>query len=53
MGEEEFEVELFVDGKKVAMNSYVRKVFFRVVSALVSTLKGVDEWKDVELRLRR
>jgi len=47
-------VELFVDGKKVPMNSYVRNVFFRVLSALVSTLKGIDEdWKEVEIKVRR
>ncbi len=48
------EVELLVDGEKVPMNSYVRNVFFRVVAALVSTLKGIDEdWKDVEIKVRR
>ncbi len=50
---ETFEVELFVDGKKVAMNSYVRKVFFRVMSALISTLKGVEGWKEAEVRIRK
>ncbi len=51
--EEEFEIELLVDGKKVGMNSYVRKVFFRVISALISTLKGVEDWKEAEIRIRR
>ncbi len=47
------EVELVVDGKKVPMNSYVKSVFFRVIAALVSTLKGVDDWKTVEIKLER
>ena len=47
-------IELLVDGKKVPMNSYVRSVFFRVIEALVSTLKGVDEeWKEIEIKLEK
>ncbi len=47
------EVELYVDGKKVPMNSYVKSVFFRVVSALISTLKGVEGWEKAELRISK
>jgi hypothetical protein len=51
---DEIEVELVVDGKKVPMNPYVMSVFYKVIKALISTLKGVDEdWKVVEIRLER
>lgn len=46
-------IELFVDGKKVPMNSYVRSVFTKVIEALVSTLKGVDSWDKLEIRLEK
>lgn len=47
-------IELLVDGKKVPMNNYVRNVFFKVIEALVSTLKGVDgEWKKIEIKLEK
>lgn len=47
-------IELLVDGKKVPMNSYVRSVFTKVIEAMVSTLKGVDEeWKKIEIKLER
>jgi hypothetical protein len=46
-------VELVVDGKKIPMNSYVRSVFFRVVEALISTLKGVEDWSDAEITIKR
>ncbi len=51
---EEVEVELVIDGKKVALNPYVTSVFYKVIVALISTLKGVDEdWKVAEIRLER
>jgi len=46
-------IELFVDGKKVPMNSYVKSVFTKVIEALVSTLKGVDSWEKIEIRLEK
>jgi len=46
-------IELKVNGKKIAMNDYVQRVFENVLVALVSTLKGVDEnWKEMEITLR-
>ncbi|ADC65775.1 conserved hypothetical protein [Ferroglobus placidus DSM 10642] len=43
-----------VDGKKVPMNDYVRRVFESVIEALVSTLKGVDEdWKELKIVIKR
>ncbi len=47
-------VKLVVDGEEIPLNSYVQKVFANVISALISTLKGVDEsWKSVEVELER
>jgi len=47
-------IELLIDGKKIPMNSYVRSVFFKVIEAMVSTLKGVDEeWRKVEIKLEK
>jgi len=44
------EVKLVVDGKEVELNPFVSKVFFKVIEALISTLKGVDEdWGYVEV----
>ncbi len=43
-----------VDGKKVPMNDYVRRVFENVIGALVSTLKGVEEdWKELKIVIKR
>ena len=47
-------IELYVDGKKIPMNSYVRSVFSSVIEAMVSTLKGVNQdWNKVEIRLEK
>ena len=51
---DDVEVELVIDGKKIPMNPYVTNVFYEVIKALISTLKGVDEdWKVAEIRLER
>lgn len=42
-------VGLKVDGRAVAMNSFVQRVTRKVVLALVSTLRGVEEPRRVEL----
>ena len=48
------EIELVVDGKRIPLNRYVQTVFCNVISALISTLKGVDEeWKSVEIKIRK
>ncbi len=48
------QVKLIVDGKTITLNRYVQSVFGNVISALISTLKGVDEnWKSVEIRIER
>lgn len=46
-------IELRIDGKKVPMNDYVQSVFSSVIEALVSTLRGVEGWSEVEIRLER
>ncbi len=44
------EVKLVVDGEEIELNPFVSQVFFKVIEALVSTLKGVDEnWGYVEI----
>lgn len=36
-------ITLEVNYKKIALNTYVKKVFVQVIIALVKTLKGVDK----------
>ncbi len=48
------EVRLVVDGEEIELNQYVMKVFGKVVEALVSTLKGVNEdWDVVQIEVVR
>ncbi len=48
------QVKLIVDGREIPLNRYVQSVFGGVISALISTLKGVDEdWKVVRLEVRK
>ncbi|AGK62224.1 hypothetical protein Asulf_02272 [Archaeoglobus sulfaticallidus PM70-1] len=54
MSDLEGDVKLSIDGKEIPMNPYVQKVFLRVILALVSTLKGVDDnWSHLEISIDR
>jgi molybdopterin-guanine dinucleotide biosynthesis protein B len=43
------EVSLQVDGRKVATNPFVQKVMRNVVSGIIRTLKGIDNYRRVEV----
>lgn len=47
------DLELFVNGLPVNTNPFVKEMINKAVVALVSTLKGVGEIQEVELRLRQ
>jgi len=47
-------IELRIDGKRIPMNKYVRDVFYKILLALVSTLKGIpNDWQEIELKVKR
>ncbi len=47
-------IELTIDGKKIPLNKYVREVFLRVITALVSTLKGYGEdWNEIKIVIKK
>lgn len=48
----EDEAALYVNGKAVPMNPFIREVFIKMLLALLSTLKGVGEVKEMEMWLR-
>jgi hypothetical protein len=50
---EDYKVELLLDGKKVGLNPYVRSVFIGVATALVGTLKGIEEPKKIVLTVEK
>jgi hypothetical protein len=48
---QDFDVELTVNGKKVGTNPYVSSVFINVILGLVKTLNDVEEPGEVVLRI--
>ena len=51
-GVTKMEVKLVVDGKEVELNPFVSQVFFKVIEALISTLKGVNtDWGYAEVQI--
>ncbi len=46
-------VELYVDGKRIPLNKFVQSILRDVNLAMISNLKGVEEWKVVEIRIER
>jgi hypothetical protein len=48
------EVKLVVDGEEIDLNPFVTKIMGRVVEAMISTLKGVEEdWNIVQIEIVR
>ncbi len=48
------EVRLAVDGVEVELNPFVTKILAKVVEAMATSLKGVNEnWKRIELEVVR
>jgi hypothetical protein len=46
-------VQIIADGKKIALNKFVKKVAFGVNSGLIDSLKNVPEWKKVEIKIEK
>ncbi|MEE9202660.1 MAG: molybdopterin-guanine dinucleotide biosynthesis protein B [Dehalococcoidia bacterium] len=47
------ELELFINGRWVRTNPYVTQVMGRVLIAMASTLKGVEDIEEIDLRWKR
>ncbi|MCX8172046.1 MAG: hypothetical protein N3D09_00330 [Archaeoglobaceae archaeon] len=48
------EVRLVVDGEEIELNPFVVKIIGKVVEALATSLKGVEEnWKEIEIEVVR
>lgn len=51
---EDIDIVLEVDGKKIPMNGFVKKILCGMFRGSIETLRGVGEdWKDVNIRMRR
>jgi hypothetical protein len=48
------EVKVTVDGIELELNPFVTKMIAKVVEAMVTSLKGVEEdWKKIEIEVMR
>lgn len=48
------DIVLEIDGKKIPMNDFVRKILCGMITGSVETLRGVGSgWKTVNISLRR
>ncbi len=45
-------IELSVNGGKVMMNPFVSELLAKVVMAIVSTLKGVEDPKKISIQIK-
>jgi hypothetical protein len=51
---DEIDIVLEVDGKKIPMNDFVKKILSGMVTGSIETLHGVgDDWKTANIRLNR
>ncbi len=44
-------VELLIDGKKVPMNKFVKKIVGSGIKGMVDTLDGVGPWKKLQITI--
>jgi|TARA_B100000315_G_scaffold133154_1_gene122664 hypothetical protein len=47
----DMKLKVTIDEKSVELNSYVEMVFLKVIIALISTLRGPENWKKVQLEI--
>jgi hypothetical protein len=48
------DTKLFVDGKEVVLNEFVRKILSGVVAGAVTSLSGIKEdWREIRLQVIR
>jgi hypothetical protein len=53
-GGRKVKTELVIDGKKVPMNDFIRKIFTNTVGAMVECLHGIDEnWTEISLKIEK
>ncbi|HMB45868.1 MAG TPA: hypothetical protein VKL21_08605 [Candidatus Methanoperedens sp.] len=51
---EDIEMVLEINGTKIPMNGFVKKILCGMVKGSIETLHGVgDDWKDVNIRMSR
>jgi hypothetical protein len=53
LGGKNMNVEIIVDGNKLDLNDFVRKVTFNVTHGLIRSLRDVNEYSKVEIRIER
>ncbi|HFE52332.1 MAG TPA: hypothetical protein ENK07_02750 [Bacteroidetes bacterium] len=47
----EKETKLFVNGEEIPLNEFVNEMFANVVLGMIQSLKGVEDPKEIELRV--
>lgn len=51
---DDIEIVLEIDGRKIPMNDFVKKILCGMVKGSIETLRGVGEdWKNVNIRMNR
>ncbi len=46
-------VEIIVNGNKLELNDFVKKVTFNINSGLINSLRDVTDWSKIEIRIEK
>ena len=46
-------VEIKVDGKKIPLNQFVKKVTMEINSGLINSLRNVPDWTAAEIKIKK
>ena len=48
------DVKLFVNGKEIVINEFVKKILGGMVSGAILSLRGIEEeWKDIQISITK
>ena len=51
---DDIDIALEVDGKKIPMNEFVKKIICGIITGSVGALRGIDEdWRNISISLKR
>ena len=47
------EIKLVVDGQEIHLNKYVKSIYFEINNGLIKTLRGLNDWTELELQIKK
>jgi len=53
MDKEPIDITVEVDGKKIPMNRFSKRIIANTINAMISSLRGTEDAKEIKIKLKR